>query len=150
MIHDIKIFNPKGELIKVVNGQKLMDKHFAVLAESIGKTIWGMAAKKFKLNVICPICKREVEGRANQLTCGSPRCLRERVKVRLRYVTSRKDKKTPPYIHKIVCKECGKREMKQSEKAKYCSKKCANKYTGRINRQKSREMRISIKEVKYG
>ena len=143
MIHDIKIFNPKGELVKVVNGQKLMDKHFAVLAESIGKTIWGVSAKKFKSNITCPICKRTVEGRANQKTCGSGKCLRERVKARLRYVTSKKDKYVPPCIHKIVCKECGKKEMKQSEKAKYCSKKCANKYTGRINRKKSKEMRLS-------
>ena len=144
MIHDIKIFNPKGELVKVVNGQKLMDKHFKVLAESIGKTLWGQAAKKFKSNITCPICKRIVEGRANQKTCGSSRCSRERVKVRLRYVTSKKDKYVSPCIHKIVCKECGKKEMKQSEKAKYCSKKCANKYTGRINRKKTREMRLSI------
>ena len=122
-----------------------MDKHFAVLAESIGKTIWGQAARKFKTNLTCPICKRIVESRANQKTCGSDKCLRERVKVRLRYVTNRKgEKPLLPYKYKITCKECGKKEKKQSEKAKYCSKKCANKYTGRINRKKSREMRLSI------
>ena len=144
MIHDIKIFNPKGKLLKVINGQKLMNEKFADIAEKLGNTIWGMSAKKFTSNIICPICKREVEGRANQKTCGSPRCLRERQKVRLRYVISPKNGKTMPYIYKIVCKECGKKQMKQSEKAKYCSKKCANKYTGRINRKKSREMRLSI------
>ena len=144
MIHDIKVFNPKGELLKVINGQKQMDKHFKVLAESIGKTGWGIAAKKPKKNIICPICKKELEGAANQVTCGSAKCLRERVKVRLRYVTSRKTKKTMPYIYEIVCKECGKTEMKQTIKAKYCSKKCANTFTGRINRKKNREMRISI------
>ena len=144
MIHDIKIFNPKGKLLKVINGQKLMDEKFADIAEKLGNTIWGMSAKKFTSNIICPICKREVEGRANQKTCGSPRCLRERQKVRLRYVISPKNGKTMPYIYKIVCKECGKKQMKQSEKAKYCSKKCANAYTGRINRKKNREIRMSI------
>jgi len=144
MIHDIKIFNPKGKLLKVINGQKLMDEKFADIAEKLGNTIWGQAARKFRSNVTCPICKRVVEGRANQKTCGSSRCLRERVKVRLRYVTSKKDKKTMPHIYKIICKECGKKQMKQSEKAKYCSKKCANAFTGRINRKKTREMRLSI------
>lgn len=144
MVHDIKVFNPKGELIKVINGQKQMDKHFKVLAASIAKTGWGIAAKKYKNNIICSICNKEVEGTANQVTCKSAKCLRERVKTRLRYVTSRKDKKPLPYIYKVVCKECGKTEMKQSEKAKYCSKKCANSFTGRINRKKNREMRISI------
>ena len=115
MIHDIKVFNPQGDLLKVINGQKQMDKHFKVLAESIGKTGWGIAAKKPKKNIICPICKKVLEGAANQVTCGSAKCLRERVKVRVRYVTSRKGKKTMPYIHKIVCKQCGKNQMRQSE-----------------------------------
>ena len=144
MIHDIKVFNPQGELLKVINGQKQMDLHYSAIAKSIAQSNWGIAANKNKTNVICSICKKELEGTANQITCKSAKCLRERVKVRVRYVTSRKGKKTMPYIHKIVCKECGKNQMKQSEKAKYCSKKCANKYTGRINRKKSREMRLSI------
>ena len=144
MIHNIKVFNPKGKLLKVIDGQKVMDTRYAILAKSIAKSNWGIAANNQKTNIICPICKREVEGRANQKTCGSPRCLREQVKVRLRYVTSRKGKNSLPYIHKVTCKECGKKEMKQSEKAKYCSKKCANAFTGRINRKKSREIRLSI------
>ena len=52
MIHDIKVFNPKGELIKVINGQKQMDKQFKVIAKSIGKTGWGIAAKKYKNNIL--------------------------------------------------------------------------------------------------
>ena len=144
MIHDIKVFNPQGELLKVINGQKQMDLHYSAIAKSIAQSNWGIAAKKPKKNIICPICKKVLEGAANQVTCGSAKCLRERVKVRVRYVTSRKGKKTMPYIHKIVCKQCGKNQMRQSEKAKYCSKKCSNAYTSGINRKKNQEIRISI------
>ena len=139
MIHDIKVFNPQGDLLKVINGQKQMDLHYSAIAKSIAQSNWGIAAKKPKKNIICSICKKALEGAANQVTCKSVKCLRERVKTRLRYVTSRKGKKTMPYIYKIVCKECGKTEMKQTIKAKYCSKKCANTFTGRINRKKNRE-----------
>ena len=144
MIHDIKVFNPKGKLLKVINGQKQMDLHYSAIAKSIAQSDWGIAANKHKKNIICSICKKEVEGTGNQITCKSAKCLRERVKTRLRYVTSRKDKQSLPYIYKVICKECGKTEMKQTIKAKYCSKKCANTFTGRINRKKNREMRISI------
>ena len=144
MIHDIKVFNPQGDLLKVINGQKQMDLHYSAIAKSIAQSDWGIAANKHKKNIICSICKKEVEGTGNQITCKSAKCLRERVKVRVSYVTSRKGKKPMPYIHKIVCKQCGKNQMKQSEKAKYCSKKCSNAYTNGINSKKNQEIRISI------
>ena len=136
MIHDIKVFNPQGDLLKVINGQKQMDLHYSAIAKSIAQSNWGIAANKHKKHIICSICKKELEGASNQVTCGSAKCLRERVKARLRYVSSRKGKPILPYINKIICKECGKTEMKQSARAKYCSKKCANAFTGRINRKK--------------
>ena len=144
MIHDIKVFNPKGELLKVINGQKQMDLHYSAIAKSIAQSNWGIAANKHKKNIICSICKKEVEGTGNQITCGSAKCLRESVKKRLRYVSSRKGKQILPFTNKIICKECGQTVMKQSARAKYCSKKCANTFTGRINRKKNREIRISI------
>ena len=102
MIHNIKVFNPKGKLLKVIDGQKVMDTRYAILAKSIAKSNWGIAANNQKTNIICLICKRKVEGKANQLTCGSAKCLRERNKVRLRYVTSRKGKNSLPYIHQCI------------------------------------------------
>ena len=121
-----------------------MDKHFKVLAESIAKTGWGISAKNTKIILYVLFVTKKWKERLIKLHVNLLKCLRERVKTRLRYVTSRKDKQSLPYIYKVICKECGKTEMKQSEKAKYCSKKCANSFTGRINRKKNREMRISI------
>ena len=81
MIYDIKVFDANGKLIEIVNGQKSFDVHYTKLIKSIGKTAWGKHAKNYKKVFLCPICKKEVEGRVNQITCGSRKCLRERKQI---------------------------------------------------------------------
>ena len=48
MIHDIRVFNSKGELTNVINGQKTMDAKYEQIAKSIAKTVWGKSINKAK------------------------------------------------------------------------------------------------------
>ena len=82
MVYDVKVFDAKGKLIEIINGQKSFDAHYAKIIKSIKKTAWGKHAKNYKKAFICPICKKEVEGRINQVTCGSRKCLRERQQIK--------------------------------------------------------------------
>ena len=118
MIHNIKVFNPQGELLKVINGQKIMDRRYAILAESIGRTVWGKSAKKFKTNIVCSVCKKKAEGRANQFTCGSHICLKEhRERIRL--------KKYPNPTRTFKCVTCGIKVETRHHNKKTCGlEKC--------------------------
>lgn len=134
MIHDIKIFNPKGELTNIINGQKLIDAKYQEIAKSIAKTVWGKHVKTYKTKpVTCPICKVTVEGRANQITCGSHKCKREHQQI----------KKYPNSLRIIKCPECG-----VTIKTRHHNKKtCGVEECFKINRAKGEKIRIQkIKE----
>ena len=94
MIHDIKVFNPKGELTSIINAQELHNAKYEEIAGSVSKTSWGKSAAKHFFT--CPICKIEVEGRLNQVTCGSPKCIRNRAHL----------KKSPKAFRIFKCAEC--------------------------------------------
>ena len=138
MLHDIKVFNPKGKLLKVINAQKLYDAKYAQISASIGKTPWGQESKKANgILVVCVICKKEVEGRTNQITCGSDKCGRERIKRRT----------YPNSLRKFKCPECGvKIETRHHNK-----KTCGQEECFTINRAKGEKIRIQkLKEKKHG
>ena len=82
MIYDIRVFNPKGELTDVINGQQIMDARYEEIAKSVSKTVWGKSAKQQKTFVKCVICKKETLGRVNQTTCGSNKCIRTRAQLK--------------------------------------------------------------------
>ena len=138
MIHDIRVFNPNGELTNIINGQKLMDAKYEKIAKSIAKTVWGKHVKTYKTKpVTCPICKITVEGRANQVTCGSAKCIRERQQA----------KKYPKSLRKFKCPECGVKIETRHHNKKTCGlQECFVK-----NRNKGEKLRIKkLKEKKHG
>ena len=138
MLHDIKVFNPKGKLLKVINAQKLYDSKYAQISDSIGKTPWGQKSKKTNgILVVCVICKKEVEGRTNQITCGSDKCGRERIKRRT----------YPNSLRKFKCPECGVKIETRHHNKKTCGlQKCFVK-----NRNRGEKLRIQkLKEKKDG
>ena len=138
MLGNIKVFSPKGKLLKVIDAQKLYDAKYAQISDSIEKTPWGQGSKKSngKL-VICVICKKEVEGRTKQITCGSDKCGRERIKRRTH----------PNSLRKFKCPECGvKIETRHHNK-----KTCGLEECFKINRAKGEKIRIQkLKEKKDG
>ena len=84
MIHDIRVFNSKGELTNVINGQKAMDATYEKIASSVSKTTWGKSAKKPKLRIKCTVCKKEILVTKKQATCGSNKCISIRRQLRER------------------------------------------------------------------
>jgi len=138
MLHDIKVFSPKGKLLKVINAQKLYDSKYAQISDSIGKTPWGQKSKRANgILVVCVICKKEVEGRTNQITCGSDKCGRERIKRRT----------YPNSLRKFKCPECGVKIETRHHNKKTCGlQKCFVK-----NRNRGEKLRIQkLKEKKDG
>jgi hypothetical protein len=136
MIHNIRVFNPKGELIKVINGQKMMDAKYREIAGSISKTVWGKSAKKHKTKVKCTTCKKEVLGRINQTTCGSPKCIRIRAQL----------KNHPKSFRTFKCAEC-KKEIKTYHHNK---KTCGAEECFKANRAKGESTRMEkLKEKLY-
>jgi len=138
MIYDIRVFNPKGELTNIINGKKLYDIKYEEIAKSIAKTAWGKHTKIYKTKpVTCPICKVTVEGRANQITCGSAKCIREREQI----------KKYPKSLRKFKCPECGVKIETRHHNKKTCGlQECFVK-----NRIKGEKLRIKkLKEKKDG
>jgi hypothetical protein len=138
MVYDIKVFNPKGELINIINGQKLHDANYLTIAKSVSKTAWGRSAKKQKTRIKCVVCKKEVLGKVNQATCGSNKCIRERSQL----------KKYPKSFRKFNCIEC-KIEV---ETYHHNKKTCGSDKCFKANRERSEKLRIQkIKEkIKHG
>ena len=138
MLGNIKVFSPTGKLLKVIDAQKLYDAKYAQISDSIGKTPWGQKSKKADgILVVCVICKKEVEGRTNQITCGSDKCGRERIKRRT----------YPNSLRIIKCPECG-----VTIKTRHHNKKtCGLEECFKINRAKGEKIRIQkLKEKKNG
>jgi hypothetical protein len=137
MIHDIKVFNPKGELVNIINGQKLHNTKYLEIAKSFSKTVWGKHAIQHKTHVTCVICKKEVQGRKNQATCGSDKCIRTRTQL----------KKHPKSFRTFKCSECKKEIKTYHHNKKTCgSQECFVK-----NRIKGEKLRIQkLKEKKDG
>ncbi len=137
MIYNIRVFNPKGELTDVINGQALMDAKYREISGSICKTAWGKHAIQHKTHVTCVICKKEVQGRKNQATCGAPKCIRTRTQL----------KKYPKSFRTFKCSEC-KKEIKTYHHNK---KTCGAEECFKANRAKGEELRIKkLKGGKYG
>ena len=137
MIHDIRVFNSKGELTNVINGQKAMDATYEQIASSVSKTSWGKSAKKPKVRVKCTVCKKEVLVRRKQATCGSNKCIRERSQL----------KKYPKSFRKFNCIEC-KIEV---ETYHHNKKTCGADKCFRSNRIKGEDLRLKkIKERIHG
>ena len=138
MIHDIKVFNPKGVLVNIINGQKLHDTRYLEIAKSVSKTVWGRSAKQQKTFVKCVICKKETLGRVNQTTCGSNKCIRTRAQL----------KKHPKSFRVFKCSEC-KKEIKTYHHNK---KTCGAEKCFKANRDKGEQLRIQkIREkIKHG
>ena len=137
MIHDIKVFNPKGVLVNIINGQKLHDTRYLEIAKSVSKTVWGRSAKQQKTPIKCVICKKEGFGRINQATCGSDKCIRTRTQL----------KKFPKSFRTFKCSECKKEIKTYHHNKKTCgSQECFVK-----NRIKGEKLRIKkLKEKKDG
>ena len=137
MIHDIKVFNPKGELINIINGQKLHDAKYLTIATSVSKTTWGKSAKKQKTHVTCVICKKETLGRVNQTTCGSNKCIYVRALL----------KKSPKSFRIFNCTECNIKVETYHHNKKTCgSDKCF-----KANRERGEKLRIQkLEEKKHG
>ena len=137
MIHNIKVFNPKGELVTVINGQKLFDAKYLKMAKSVSKTTWGKSAKKKKTQVKCVICKKEVLGKVNQATCGSNKCIYVRGLL----------KKSPKSFRKFNCTEC-KIEV---ETYHHNKKTCGSDKCFKANRERGEKLRIQkLEEKKHG
>ena len=137
MIHDIRVFNSKGELTDVINGQQVMDARYEEIAKSVSKTVWGRSAKKHKTPFKCVICKKEGLGRVNQTTCGSNKCIRTRTQL----------KKYPKSFRVFNCAECGI-EIKTYHHNK---KTCGLEECFKANRAKGEKLRIDkLKENTYG
>ena len=130
MLHNIKVFNPKGKLVRVINAQKLYDAKYAEISASIGKTPWGQGPKKTNtVQIVCVICKKEVEGRAKQITCGADYCINERRKIR----------DFPDWIRKFNCAVCGIEVQTRHHNKKTCG--LENCFT--VNRDKGEKLRIA-------
>ena len=141
MLGNIKVFNPKGKLLKVINAQELYDAKYAEISASLEKTAWGKTVKQSKkanaVIIVCVICKKKVEGRAKQFTCGSNYCVNER----------RKIKDFPDWIRTFNCTVCGI-EMKTRHHNK---KTCGKDECFTTNRVKGEKLRIKkLKEEKHG
>ena len=142
MIHDIKVFNPEGELLEVINGQEVVDAKYLAIAKSLSKTMWGKHCKPVKKrSIFCSICKIKTEARANQLTCGSDKCVRQQQHLR------RKSRLTPASLRKFKCPECGVKIETNHHSKKICGlQECLTK-----NRIKGEKLRIKkLKEKEYG
>ena len=137
MIHDIKVFNPKGELTDVINGQQIMDARYEEIAKSVSKTVWGRSANRHKTPFKCVICKKEGLGRVNQATCGSNKCIRTRTQI----------KKYPKSFRIFKCSECKKTMQTYHHNKKTCgAEKCF-----KANRDKGEILRIKkLKERRHG
>ena len=137
MIHDIKVFNPKGELTDVINGQQIMDARYEEIAKSVSKTVWGRSANRHKTPFKCVICKKEGLGRVNQATCGSNKCIRTRTQL----------KKYPKSFRVFNCAECGIEIKTYHHNKKTCgSDKCF-----KANRERGEKLRIQkLEEKKHG
>ena len=113
-IFEVKVYDNKGKLKKTISqSEALEDFHFDrrtnrnvfVVTDLERKQFWGRAT-------------RELEPKWN-------------IKKKLtKETTSRKDRsayKKRLFKYKVVCKECLKTVMKQSEKAQFCSFECQSK-----------------------
>jgi hypothetical protein len=128
MLGDIKVFSPKGKLLKVINAQEIYDAKYAEISASLGKTAWGKVVKKAKTRPItCPICKIELQGRANQITCGSDKCIRIRGQI----------KKFPNSTRLFNCAGCGIEVETRHHNKRTCGlDKCFRAYNN--SREKAR------------
>lgn len=135
MLGNIKVFSPKGKLLKVIDAQKLYDAKYAQISASIGKTPWGQESKKANgILVVCVICKKEVEGRAKQITCGSDACVNERIKRRT----------YPKSIRLFNCSGCGIEVQTRHHNKKTCGlDKCFRAYNN--TREKTRLKKLKEK-----
>ena len=129
MLGNIKVFNPKGKLLKVINAQKLYDAKYKEISASLKKTYWGQTDKKCKTTLInCVICKKEIPGRAKQVTCGADYCVNERRKIR----------DFPDWIRTFNCATCGVEIKTRHHNKKTCgAQKCFVS-----NRAKGEKLRI--------
>ena len=137
MIHDVKVFNPKGELTGIINAQRLHDAKYLEIAGSISKTVWGKSAKKQKTRIKCAVCKKKVFGKVNQATCGSNKCIYLRGLL----------KKSPKAFRIFNCTECNIKVETYHHNKKTCgSDKCF-----KANRERSEKLRIQkLEEKKHG
>lgn len=110
-IFGVKIFDNKGNLKREMSQEEaLEDFHFD-------------RRTKRNVFVVTDLERKQFWGRAT-------RELEPKKKVLTKETTSRKDRsayKKRPFKYKVVCKECLKTVMKQSEKAKFCSFECQSK-----------------------
>ena len=129
MLGNIKVFDPKGKLLRVINAQELYDAKYTEIAKSVSKTAWGRSAKKGRTTLVtCIICKKNVEGRNNQITCGSDKCGRERIK----------RSTSPDSLRIFECAECGIEMKTRHHNKKTCGlEKC---FTN--NRARGEKIRI--------
>ena len=128
MIHDIRVFNSKGELTNVINGQKAMDATYEQIASSVSKTTWGKSAKKPKVCVKCTVCQKEVLVRRKQATCGSNKCISIRRQLRER----------PESFRTFNCIECNIEVTTYHHNKKTCgADKCF-----KLNRDRGEKLRI--------
>ena len=127
MIGNIKVFNPKGELVKTINGQKELDAKYKELADSFPKSVKGTTLHLGATMITCSICKKEVEGRTNQITCGGESCIRERWRL----------KNYPKASRVFKCVECGIEVKTRHHNKKTCgTEECFRAYNN--NREKAR------------
>ena len=137
MIHDVKVFNPKGELTNIIDAQKLHNDKYLQIAKSVSKTVWGKSAKKQKTRIKCVVCKKEVFGKVNQATCGSNKCIYLRGLL----------KKSPKAFRIFNCTECNIKVETYHHNKKTCgADKCF-----KSNRIKGEDLRLKkIKEKIHG
>ena len=110
LIFEIKIFDKNGKLKKKLSKKKALD-HFNfdkkkgrsvfVVTEQERKQFWGRATKEVEFKKVVKKINHRVDGRKDRHV-NKPRI----------------------FQYKVVCKECGKTVMKQSEKAEFCGFKC--------------------------
>jgi len=137
MIHDIRVFNSKGELTNVINGQKEMDAKYEQIVSSVSKTAWGKSAKKPKVRIKCTVCKKEVLVGRKQATCGSNKCISTRRQLR----------ESPESFRTFNCIECNIEVTTYHHNKKTCgADKCF-----KLNRARGEKLRIQkLKEKRHG
>ena len=140
MLGNIKVFDSKGKLLRVINAQKLYDAKYTEISTSIKKTAWGKTVKQARTrSITCPICKIKIEvTRINQITCGSDKCIRIRGQI----------KKFPNSSRVFNCAGCGIEIKTRHHNKKTCGLdgcfKAYNNIRENVRLKKLKEIQLSV------
>jgi len=135
LIFEIKIFDKNGKLKKKLSKKKALDHYnfdrkkgrsIFIVTEEERKQFWGRVTKEVEPKKVVKIINHRVEGRKNTYTY-----------------------KPRKFQYKVVCKECGKTVMKQSEKAIFCGFSCQTRGSRVRQYIKFKERKQLVDAIKF-